>query len=321
MPSVQTVTGLIDTTQLGFTLIHEHLMVLSDPVVMQWPHLYDEKLLLERAVAQARAVLERGVKTIVDPTVMGLGRNVHLMQQVAQRTGLQVLAATGIYTYNDLPFYFRNRSIDQMADLFVHDIEVGIQNTSIKAAFLKCATDKQGITRGVEKVLRAVARAHLRTKVPILTHSHAATQNGLLQQDIFEQEKVNLTNVLIGHSGDTDNLDYLVKLMERGSFIGMDRYGLEENAGFISTEKRNATILELCRRGYTDKMTLSQDASCTIDWFEPGQMEIIAPKWTMTYITDEVIPELKKGGLTTAQIETMTVANPRHFFESAHNGS
>ncbi|TMD48627.1 MAG: phosphotriesterase [Chloroflexi bacterium] len=313
--TVQTVTDPIDTSEMGFTLIHEHLRVRSDAVVMQWPYLYDEKREMERAIGQVRAARERGVKTIVEPTVMGLGRDIRFMQEVGRLTSMQIIPATGLYTYNDVPFYFHNRSVDKMADLFIHDIEEGIQGTSIRATFLKCATDEPGITPGVEQVLRAVARAHRRTGVPIMTHSHPRSGVGLKQQDILEAEGVDLSRVLIGHSGDTDDIDYLTQLVERGSFIGMDRYGLEETAGYLSTEKRNATILEMCRRGYVEKMMLSQDTCCTIDWFEPEVVAALAPKWNMTYITDEVIPALKAGGITDAQIHTMTVDNPRRYFE------
>ena len=315
MASVSTVTGPMDTSDMGFTLIHEHLKVQSDPVVVQWPHLYDEQQAIERAIGQTKAAQERGVKTIVDPTVMGSGRDIRFMQQVAQQTGMQVIPATGLYTYRDVPYYFHHRSVDHMADVFVYDIEVGIQGTSIQAAFLKCATDTPGITAGVEKVLRAVARAHRRTGVPIMTHSHAPSETGLKQQDILAAEGVDLSRVLIGHSGDSDDLDYLMKLIERGSFIGMDRYGLEEKAGYLSTQRRNATIVELCRRGYVEKMMLSQDACCTMDVFEPELVAAVAPKWNMTYLMDEVLPALKAAGVSDVQIHTMTVDNPRRYFE------
>jgi len=315
MATVQTVSGPIDTSEMGFTLIHEHLRVQSDAVVMQWPHLYDRLRELERALAQVKAAQARGVRTIVDPTVMGLGRDVRFMQDVVRQTGIQLIAATGLYTYNDVPFYFHNRSIDQMADLFVHDIEKGIQGTSVRAAFLKCATDEPGITPGVEQVLRAVARAHRRTGVPIMTHSHPRSGTGLKQQDILADEGVDLSRVLIGHSGDTDDIEYLIKVVERGSFIGMDRYGLPEALGFPSPETRNATVVEMCRRGYVDKMMLAQDYCCTIDWFEPEQVAQLAPRWRMTYVTDEIIPALKAAGVTDEQIHIMTVENPRRYFE------
>ncbi len=99
------------------------------------------------------------------------------------------------------------------------------------------------------------------------------------------------------------------------SLVGMDRYGVEENLGFLSTEKRNVTILEMCQLGYVENMMLSQDACGTLDWVEPEQMAVLAPKWTMTYITDEILPELKAMGVTDGQIHTMTVENPRRYFE------
>ena len=109
--------------------------------------------------------------------------------------------------------------------------------------------------------------------------------------------------------------DYLMKLIERGSFIGMDRYGLEEKAGYLSTQRRNAAIVELCRRGYVEKMMLSQDACCTMDVFEPELVAAVAPKWNRTYLMDEVLPALKAAGVSDAQIHTMTVDNPRCYFE------
>jgi len=118
--------------------------------------------------------------------------------------------------------------------------------------------------------------------------------------------------VLIGHSGDTDDLDYLTQLLDRGSFIGMDRYGLPF---LLSTDQRNATIVELCRRGYSDHLMIAHDSCSTIDWFDPGLVEAAAPNWTMTFIPDTVLPALREAGLTDQQITTMTVQNPRRFFE------
>jgi phosphotriesterase-related protein len=98
MATVQTVTDPIDTSEMGFTLIYELLRVRSDAVVMQWPYLYDEKREMERALGQVRAARERGVKTIVEPTVMGLGRDIRFMQEVGRLTGMQIIPATGLCT-------------------------------------------------------------------------------------------------------------------------------------------------------------------------------------------------------------------------------
>jgi phosphotriesterase-related protein len=314
MASINTVTGKIDSIQLGCTLIHEHLLLRSEAVAVQFPHLYDEKEIFEKAVESMKAVKKQGVDTICDPTVMGIGRDVRFLERVARETGMQIISATGIYSFNEIPPHFQNRDIDYMADVFVRDIEVGIQNTSIKAGFLKCSADAQGITPDLEKVFRAVARAQKRTGVPIMTHSHPASGNGLKQMDIFEQEGVNPKAILIGHCGDTDNLEYIHKILDKGAFIGMDRYGQPP----LSYEKRNTTLMELAKKGFANRMFLSQDYCCSIDWF-PADHEFfkVNPKWSMTFLLDEVIPNLRKEGVTDEQIKTMVHENVRSWFEGA----
>jgi phosphotriesterase-related protein len=200
-----------------------------------------------------------------------------------------------------------------MADAFVHDIEQGIQGTDVRAAVIKCATDEPGVTPGVEKVLRAAAQAHLRTSAPITTHTHARTERGLEQQDVFESEGVDLSRVIIGHSGDTDDLNYLTRLLDRGSYIGMDRFGLE---GYLSTEKRVATIAKLCELGYAERMVVSHDAMVYFDWFPPEVAAALGPNWNYFHIVDNVIPMLLQAGVTESQIDMMTRENPRRIFES-----
>ncbi|MEX2245197.1 MAG: phosphotriesterase-related protein [Dehalococcoidia bacterium] len=313
MPQVHTVTGPVDSATLGFTLMHEHVYVLSEGVVTNFPHLWDREARIAQAAEALAEAKAHGVSTIVDLTVLGLGRDVALVREAAKRSGMQIIAATGLYTYDELPHYFQSRSAEHMADLFVYDIEEGIQETDIRAAILKCATDEKGVTPGVEKVLHAVAQAHRRTGVPISTHTHAATQQGLRQQDIFEQEGVDLRRVIIGHSGDTEDTDYLEKLTARGSSIGMDRFGIDT---FMPTEKRVATIARLCQRGHAGRMVLSHDASCYIDWFDPDLIRQFAPRWSLLHIPDDVVPALRAGGVTEEQIRAMTVDNPRRIFEA-----
>ena len=157
-----------------------------------------------------------------------------------------------------------------MVDMFVRDIVKGIGDTGIKAGVIKCATDIPGVTKDVERVLRACAQAHRKTGVPLTTHTNAATRRGLEQQRIFKEEGVDLERVVIGHCGDTDELDYLLEVMSYGSILGMDRFGLD---GYLTTEKRVATVAELCKRGHADQMVLSHDCSCFLDWI-PGELPL-----------------------------------------------
>jgi phosphotriesterase-related protein len=313
MPTINTATGPIDTTSLGFTLMHEHIFVLSEGVNTNFPHLWDRKARAAQAVASLKEAKAHGVSTLVDLTVLGLGRDVAFIREIAREAGINIIVATGLYTYDELPHYFASRSEDHMADCFVRDIEQGIQGTDIRAGILKCATDEKGLTPGVEKVLRAVARAHRRTGVPISTHTHAASKRGLDQQRIFTEEGVDLRRVVIGHSGDSEDIAYLESLMKAGSYIGMDRFGIDS---FLPTDKRVAVIAQLCERGHAGSMVLAHDASCYIDWFEEALVHAAMPRWHFLHIPDDVVPALRQAGVAEEQIRQMTVDNPRRIFEA-----
>jgi phosphotriesterase-related protein len=327
VPTVETVTGPIDAEELGTTLIHEHLIIRDEAVAFQWPHVrpvapdpddIEPPDFIAPALKAARAALGHDVKTVCEPTAMFIGRDVKLSRQVAEETGLQLVACTGIYTYEYLPMFFRSRDADAMADLFVHDIEVGIQGTDIKAAFLKCAADEPGITPNIEKVHRAVARASVRTGTPIMAHSRPASGTGPKQVDIFEEEGVELGMVHIAHTGDSDDLDYIEALLERGVWIGMDRFGLDI---FLPMEPRLRTVAALLERGYADRMFLSQDYNATLDWFPPEtlrQMQVAGASsgWSMTLIFEEVIPWLRDHGMTDDHLQTMLVENPKRWLAS-----
>ncbi len=192
------------------------------------------------------------------------------------------------------------------------DCSTSLAETGVKAGIFKCATDEPGVTEGVERVLRSVAQAHRATGVPISTHTHAHSRRGIDQQDIFEQEGVDLTRVVIGHSGDTTDLDYLKEIMNRGSFIGMDRFGIDVLLPF---EDRVNTVAALCEQGFAGQMVLSHDAACFNDWLPQDALPVMTPNWHYLHITRDVIPALKARGVTDEQVKQMMVDNPRRIFE------
>jgi phosphotriesterase-related protein len=306
---VHTATGPVDAAELGLTLVHEHLLSTSEGVRTQFPHLYDRERERQAAVAQVRRAMEHGVRTIVDPACMDIGRDAELAVAVAEATGIQLVLCTGIYgaRYTFLPQHLFYRDVDYLAEAFVHDIEVGIQGTAVKAAFLKCAVDEPGVTDDVEKILRAVAKASLRTGRPIMAHTHPATKRGLEVMDIFDEEGVEPSKVQLAHTGDTADVDHIEELLGRGAWIGMDRFGLDI---ILPAEQRNATVIELCRRGHAGRMMLSHDACATIDWFPPELVGQMAPNWHFTFLFETVLDELRAGGVTDAQIDQMLVDNP-----------
>ena len=316
MSTVQTVQGPVAGEELGVVLAHEHVRFRDEAVSAEWPDRYDEQAELEAALAAVEAAKSRGVQTIVDPTSMFGGRDVRFMKRVADQTGVQIIACTGIYSYDYLPHYFENRDIDVMAAHFVADLQVGVQGTTLRAAFLKCAADAPGVTEHVEKIHRAVARASVQTGAPIMAHSMPALATGPRQVEIFEQEGVDLGRVQIAHCGDTDDVGYIEQLIDRGVYVGLDRYGLEM---FLPIGKRNATAAELLRRGHGERLMISQDYCATIDWF-PAEAEAVFESqgairnWSMTLVFDEVVPALREQGVLDDQtFNTVFVENPRRW--------
>jgi len=168
--------------------------------------------------------------------------------------------------------------------------------------------------RDIERSLRATAGAHRRTGVPISTHTHARSKRGLDQQRVFREEGVDLSRVVIGHCGDTTDLEYLEELMANGSYIGMDRFDIDSVLPF---EDRVRTVAQLCERGHAGKMVLSHDASCFLDWCVEGVLPKVLPRWNYLHIHRHVIPALREQGVTDEQIRMMTVENPRKIFDTA----
>jgi phosphotriesterase-related protein len=316
MPTVSTVQGAIEADDLGLVLAHEHVRFRDEAVAVQWPNRYDEDLELDAALVAVGAAKQKGVQTIVDPTALFGGRDVRFMKRVADQTGVRIIACTGIYSYDYLPHYFENRDVDEMADHFISDIEGGIQGTDIKAAFLKCAADAAGVTENVEKIHRAVARASVQTGAPIMAHSMPAVGTGPRQVEIFQEEGVDLARVQIAHCGDTDDLDYIEGLLEKGVYAGLDRYGLEM---YLPMDRRNATAAELLRRGHAERLMISQDFCATIDWFPPEAAEEFETSgairnWSMTLVFDEVVPSLREQGvMDDATFQTIFVENPKRW--------
>ena len=199
MAQVETARGPVDVSLLGTTLMHEHVFVLNEEIRLNYPGDWDEEARVADAAAKLNELKRRGCDTIADPTVIGLGRDIRRIREVARRTEINIIVATGLYTYDDVPFYFRFRGrhsesgADPMTAMFAADITDGIAGTGVKAAFLKCAIEDHGLTPGVERVLRAVAGAHAATGAPITVHTHPGSQSGLAAMRVLAEEGADLT--------------------------------------------------------------------------------------------------------------------------------
>ncbi|HEY5985172.1 MAG TPA: phosphotriesterase-related protein [Streptosporangiaceae bacterium] len=325
MSQVPTVRGPVETAELGRTYMHEHIFALTADVQQNYPAEWgseDERV--ADAVGKLKALANQGVNTIVDPTVVGLGRFIPRIQRIAEQVPeLNIIVATGIYTYDSVPFFFAYRGPalnqmlgtevpDPMVDMFVTDIADGIAGTGVRAGMLKCAIDHHGMTPGVERVMRAVAKAQHRTGAPVTVHTHPESKSGFeVKRVLCEEEGVDPRRVVLGHSGDTTDCDHLARLADAGFMLGMDRFGINVDTSF---EARADTLVEMCARGYAGAMVLSQDAACYIDWVDPSLMPFL-PQWHYLHIGDDVLPYIRERGVTEEQITTMLAGNPRRLFE------
>ena len=316
---MQTARGVIDSSRLGRTLMHEHVFTLTADVQQNHDE-WDEEERSSDAIKKLTALKDAGIDTIVDPTVIGLGRYIPRIEKIAAQIDLNIIVATGVYTYNTAPYYFRHKGKglgpdfpDPMADMFVRDITEGIPGTTVRAAFLKCAIDEPGMTTDVERIMRAVAQAHRRTGAPITVHTHPSSKAGLEAHKVLSDEGVDPARVVLGHSGDSTDADHLSELADLGYTLGMDRFGLNLHPSF---EERVGIVVEMAKRGYADRMVLAHDAACYIDWVDQSLMPQVLPDWHYLHITNDVIPALLKQGVTEEQVDQMMVANPQRYFEN-----
>ena len=320
MGAVPTFLGPVDGADLGPTLIHEHVFVRNLELEDAVPGLtFDPDEATERAIRDLTALSTSGIRTLVDLTVPGLGRAIPLVARVAARVPLHLVAATGFYTADVLPLYFQFHGPDRLIDkpdplvaMFVRDIEEGIAGTPVRAGMIKVMTGPAGWTPDVVRVMSAAATAHVQTGVTITTHSVPETRNGLEQQEFLRGHDVPAERIVIGHSGDSEDLDYLRELMDNGSTLGMDRFGMEH---MLSDDRRVATVLRLLELGYADRMVLSQDAAIDSHVTPPAWRAREAPNWHMENIPQRIIPMLRAGGASETDLEQMLVLNPRRLLE------
>jgi phosphotriesterase-related protein len=320
MAMINTVLGPISADEMGVTLIHEHL-TLSYPGwecdALAIP--YDREAIVatcSEALEEAKAY---GLKTMVEASPNDLNRDVELDRMISERTGLNVICATGMYMEAmGKPAYlkFRSQLFDittEMYETFVKEITQGIADTGVKAGVIKVATGHGQITAYEEAVLKAAARAQKETGVPIITHTEAGTM-GPEQADLLISEGADPKRIMIGHIGGNANLQYHKSILDKGTYIAFDRLGIE----FMFPDAlRKACIIGLIGIGYADRIMLSHDY-CPYWLSRPFKMPDIVntllANWSYSHVFKNIIPALKEAGVSDEKIDMMMVENPRRLF-------
>lgn len=312
MTTINSVLGPLDTAELGFTLMHEHLMCGFAGAFQDYPELFGDNP-MEVVVDDLRKAKTGGVDTIVDATTLDLGRDINLIAEASRQSGVNIIACTGWWL--DVPPFFAGISPDQLADLFTREVEEGIAGTDIKAGILKSASDLMGVTPEQEVILRAVGRTHLRTGVPVMLHSYSPGRVGEQQLSILKEEGVDLRRVKMDHSNDTTDVEYLTWMLEQGCYLGMDRYPGRN----VSPLARTKTMKALIDAGYADRICPSHDrlvlrVMATNPMITEEERLRLNPHGFL-YMKEAVFTLLRELGVSEDIVNTLCVNGPRAFFE------
>ena len=321
---VQTVTGPIDPDQLGRTLMHEHLFIAFSGAEFDPTALFDRAGFIAEAVKRLRQLrIEHGVRSFVDPCPIELGRDAGMMKEIAEKSEMNVICTTGFYfEAMGLPIYWRARTTEEIAELYIREITQGIGNTGVKAGAIKVATGAPHITELEMKFLNAACIAQKATGVPIITHTQDG-YNGPEQQTAFAAGGVAAHHCLIGHCCGNADPAYHKRVVDGGSYIGFDRIGLHR---YMPDETRADNLVKLARGGHRSQIMMSQDRHC--GWLGKFARQIPAEEqakidslkaqgnWPppYTYMFTDFIPMLRERGLTDAEIGSILQDNPRRFF-------
>ena len=313
MATVNTVLGTIDSADLGFTLPHEHLIDSSAGIRISYGELELRDQALEMAVKDFSRAKAGGVDTIVEVSPMDLGRDVALMREVSQQTGMNFVCSTGCWL--DIPRSFWWRDKEFIADLWVRDIEVGMDGTDIKAGMIKVATNDP-ISEHEELMFRAAARTHLRTGVPITTHTPPTSRVGERQVEILLEEGVEPQNIYVGHINQTLDPDYHRELARLGVWLGWDINNEFGRPHLPPWEQRAEYLKNLLDEGLASNMMMSHDWNVVLSRIGlsgfPTRQE--NPEGFL-WLSHHFIPRLLELGVSQESIDRMMIDNPRRHFE------
>lgn len=320
MYKIKGIFGDIQPEALGQTLVHEHITVADWSMRVNYGEAFcEEDKLISYAVSHFKELIDLGIKTVVDGTPINLGRDIQLIREVAEKSGMNMVASCGFY-YMEEPWIIA-KSAQQIYDLLNLDFTKGIANTDSVPGIMKAAISNLGITSQQKMLLGVVSKLALEHEVPIFCHHDVSIESGLDIIKTFESNGVSADRVILGHCSDTNNLEYLKAIAETGCYIGMDRLAYcEEGPRQVFNPLNNCVnnIVALCEMGFINQILLSHDMTVysgfECSWQDADSAEYQEQVTDFTYITKRILPELKKKHLTDRDIEQIMVKNPVNFF-------
>lgn len=307
MPAVHTVLGPRDPADLGQVLMHEHLLF-DTPAWQENPLVtWDRAAALDLVTGRVNEAKAAGLGTFVDCTPIGCARDPEFMQEIARRTGVIVVAATGFWISMGITGYYAQMSVDQLTAIMVHELTSGMAHTDVRAGIIKVASSEGVITPEEERAIRAAGRAQAQIGCTVTTHTSRSTM-GREQVDLMLDGGADVARLIIGHSDDRDDVDYLRAILSRGANVEFDHVSSGDRFGV--PEKRKAEILAtLVNEGYAGQLTLSHD---TVGQLPGNPKRSAEPLFQRppTYILTTFVPMLREAGVPEQAIHQMLVDNP-----------
>ena len=294
---IQTVWGPIEQAQLGVTMAHEHLILDLSPVRGETDSRLDDVAYACEAVMDYKAL---GGQGIVEVTGKDMGRNVKKLKDIAELTGIHIVAATGFYLREYHPSWLEKAAISQIQEIFLKEIQEGIEDTGIKAGIIgEVATSFNKMYPTEEKVLRAAARAALETKVAVTTHCDGGTMANV-QCNLLLEEGMAPNKIILGHLDLLDNLATYEALLQKGVTLGFDTIG---KTAYKSDEIRANHVATLVQKGFAKQIILSQDVSRKSYYKAYGG-------GGYTQVLKDFVPRLKAKGISEDELNLLLVENP-----------
>lgn len=311
MKSINTIKGNVPVNELGFTLIHEHLL-------FQFEERFKD-ISINFARNEIKKFYDAGGKTLVDLTPF---RNISWYKEIAMDIDVNVICCTGFYLENWVDKKTFELSEDKIIHIMEHEIIAGINNTNIKAGIIKVAADNIPLSEWEAKIFSAAAKTQVNTKTPIATHAcrGAAEQQKILLRSGADPEHIFFSHVEAEFGWEGRNLKeealYLLDIVNKGSYLLFNNFGFE----FDTPEEDLIYILKfLADKGYIEKILISVDMNFQVNnegkiILEAADVHPDCSQRVYSYLFSYVIPTLLKNGFSHEDINTIFVKNPQRFF-------
>ena len=311
---INTVLGRIKNEELGKTVIHEHIYCGSPDLFRslgdRW---FDRGELICASVAKLKAAKEKyGLCTVVDGTPSNLGRDISILKEVSEKSGVNIVASCGLYYGEE--GYMNGIDPEYLSDLFADECKNGSENTyktdsPILPGILKAATGYQGFTHININSLVTMARTQAKTGLALFSHNEHHLRTAHRQLDIFEANGADLNKVIVGHASDCQDIDYLESILDRGVYLGFDRIRSER------AEVQADTLTALLNNGWHNRILLSTDGGTFVQFGRLWERERDNPYNAYSYIVNEFCEKLKSLGVSENKIDSMIYENPQNVLD------